>query len=188
MTYKNYKLDTVTALGVIAQNWFAKPPAKIDIAVNYTTTSRVMNCASVSGSVTNKINVLDQVFVKNIGVFVNFADGLLWDDDTDFYATIGYTTDGATYVDGGAVNLRVRIAAFNTMFPANRFLPGKSFVAAGDNLRLLGSLNAAGAAAAKLGTGSINPDLADTGASAAGEMPLRFDIVAEIEHSYEVTT
>lgn len=185
MTYANFKLDTVTALGIIAEDWDAKPPTKLDIAgAGYTITPKVAIGSNIAGSAADTMNVLDQAFVKSMGIFCNFADGLIFDDDTNLYAIIGYTIDGATYL---GAKLWVRIAALNVMFAVNRFLPEKSSVAAGNTLKLLATISGSNPATGKFGTGSINPDLADAGAHVAGEMPLRFDIVAEIEHSYDLT-
>ena len=182
--YANYKLDTITAKGVVNQVWKAKPPAILDLSAtaDYTLNNVVFIGSNIFGMAADEVSDQDQIFVKSIGLFSNFADGLIFDTANDLFVKIGYTIDGTTLLDFA---IWTRIAALNTMFPVNGFLPSKPSVpsAIGFPLRMLGVLNDA-AGTGKFSPGPVDPDLADTGAHAAGEEYLSFDIVAEIAHTY----
>lgn len=183
--YPSYKEDSLSALAVIAEDWVAKPPAVLDLPTDYTINKVVMlGNLSGAGIPTGAVNVLDQLWVAQVGVFCNFADGLIFMPDTDMYAQIGYTVDGATFLGD---KLWVRIPTLNTMYECNRFLPGKALVAAGDTLRVLATMSGAGAATGKFATGAVNPDLADDGTGPVGASGLRFDVVMTVKHSYEFT-
>lgn len=184
--YPNYKLDQMVALGVIAQAWPAKPPAVLDLAaVQITITPKKMPFLSTSaGLLAEYMDERDQIYVKEAGIYCNFADGLLYLPDTDIYLNLGYSTDGATFTGG---RMWIRVPILNTLQPVGRFLPDKAHIVTGDHVRLLGNIAVGGVNTGKFATGAINPDLAATVTGLpAGCAGLRFDVIMTVAHSYDM--
>ena len=85
--------DTLSAQGIIAQAWHAKPPAPLALATDYTINKVKMKASTTTGALSTVMNPLDNLYVKNAGIFCNFADGLLFTQATDLYLAIGFDID-----------------------------------------------------------------------------------------------
>jgi hypothetical protein len=201
MTNFNPLYDTLSAPGIVAGYWDAKPPAQIDLVADYTLNNIAMRSSTSSGALAVKMNQLDNIYIKNAGVFCNFADGLLFTPTTRLYLNIGFDIVAAapTYPMG---KLWIPIPALNVMFDVNRFLPSwdasavlKSWFAdaanfdpAVDKIYIWSKITTENAAGGKFATGAVNPDLADDGTNLPlGCTGIRFDAIATAQHMFELT-
>lgn len=181
MPYANFHKDTFIGRP-LAAIWTHKPPALLDLTADYTLLKSVMTGTAPLGVSASTLNILDQIMVRRVAVFCNFADGLLFTPTTLLAISIGYTLDGVNYL--GGTQLFVEITALNTWVEVNQFLPHKDLVTVAP--RLLCSIEEIGYTPS-FATGPINPDLAEDATSLPlGSTGIKFDIMLEADHSFDL--
>ena len=192
MLYENYLNETMEAVETDydparIKSWVAAggtPPAELtwlNLIASGIVTDLYLSApaGTAAGLPANKIASNDKIWVNSIGLFCNFADGLVKKNDFPLYASFRYEdTIGGTPTPIGNVSAFI-IKEFNTMYNVGRFVGSKTAVT-GDLRMGMTLFSQSDSIYPTWQTININPSFAAAGV-------IIMNLVVNASHTYQFT-